>query len=225
MLLDPYEFQPVAIVNIVRESEKAVSVQLAMPQGYKFVPGQHAIIRIETDGTKLMRQYSFSSAPSSGELWITVVETPNGAVSTWFNQRAEVGDTIEMSKPFTGPLVHDSPRGKTCMIAGGSGIAPLMSKLREIRSMNQSQPVALLYSTRSKQRCFEQELVPTAHENIVVKTSDVSGRINLSDIISILEGCSCVYICGSRLFVTDMKKLCQQTSPGILIYDESFTLS
>lgn len=225
MLLDPYEFQPVTITNIVRESEKAVSVQLSMPSGYGFVPGQHAIVRVETDGAKLTRQYSFSSAPSSGELWLTVVETPNGAVSGWFNSEAKVGDTIELSRPFAGPLVHILPRGKICMIAGGSGIAPLMSSLREMRLMNESQTVSLLYSTRSNQRCFEHELAPAAHEAIVVKISDVSGRIALSDITSILEGASSVYICGSRDFVTNMKELCQKVSPDTLIYDESFTLS
>ena len=225
MLLDPYEFRPVAITTIVRESEKAVSIQLSIPHGYQFKPGQHAIVRVATDGAKLTRQYSFSSAPSSSELWITVVETPDGAVSTWFNQQAKVGDIIEVSKPFTGPLVHDSPRGKICMIAGGSGIAPHMSRLRELRLLGESQQVSLLYSTRSNRRCFERELTPTADETIVVKTSDVSGRISATDVRDALDGCASVYICGSRLFVMDMKKLCQDIHPNIPIYDESFTLS
>lgn len=224
MLLDPYEFQSVSITHIIREAEKAVSVQLSVPDGYSFLPGQHAILRVSFDDTKLMRQYSFSSAPSSGEVWFTVVETPKGAVSSWFNQTAKVGDVVEISRPFTGPLVQVLPRGKICMIAGGSGIAPLMSLLREQRAIGVAQPVSFLYSTRSSERCFKNELSPGPNEAILVQLSDIADRLSKTTVIDATRGCSGILICGSRSFVTDMRALCADNSPGAVLYSEAFTL-
>ncbi len=225
MLLDPYEFQPITITNIVRESEKAVSVQLATPRSYMFSSGQHAVVRVSFEGKSLMRQYSFSSAPSSDEVWLTIVETPDGAVSTWFNQTAKIGDSVELSRPFTGPLVHDLLRGQICMIAGGSGIAPLMSLLREHRITRDASAVTLLYSTRSAERCFPEELSPMRNETIVVQLSDVAGRLTKTNVTNAIQDHVSIFICGSRSFVTDMRAICAEASPRAAIYSEAFTLN
>jgi len=224
MLIDPYQFQPVRITHIVREAKHAVSVQLTMPEGYVFTYGQHAVVRITMpDGSRLVRQYSFSSAPSTNELWLTIVREPNGQVSGWFTETAAVGDIIELSHPFTGPLMQKIPRGEICMIAGGSGIAPILSFIGELRA--HKKPFTLLYSTRSDERCFKQQLAPLVDENVTVRLTDVEPRLTGLEIQAKLSAESTVFICGSRDFVTDMKVLCETVSPHMAIYCESFTLS
>jgi len=224
MLIDPYQFQPVRISRITREAKHAVSVQLTMPEGYAFMYGQHAIVRVTMpDGSRLVRQYSFSSAPSTNELRLTIVLEPNGQVSGWFTETAQIGDIVEISHPFSGPLMQEIPRGEICMIAGGSGIAPIMSFIGELRAHKKA--FTLLYSTRSDEQCFKQELAPQPDENVTIRLTDVEPRLTSSEIQAKLSVESTVFICGSRDFVTNVKELCETISPHLTIYCESFTLS
>lgn len=225
MLIDPYQFQSVKIVQVVREAKDAVSVQLEKPTHYTYQCGQHAIVRISMpDGTKLVRQYSFSSAPSAGELWLTVSKMPDGAVSGWFNDDAKVGDVVEISRPFSGPLVQKYPRGVICMIAGGSGIAPVMSHLRNIRTLTHKPQTHLLYSARTSNLCFEKELIPMSHEHITICRSDIRGRVNEQDITLAAKDPDCIFICGSRSFVQDTSAMCRKIAPEATIFSEAFTL-
>lgn len=225
MLIDPYHFQPARITLIVREAARAVSLRLKTDKPYTFQPGQHAVVRVSlADGTRLIRQYSFSSAPSSNELWMTITQTDGGAMSSWFVRQASEGDTVEISPPYTGPLVQNITRGNLCMIAGGSGIAPLMSWLRHIRTLPHPPHVTLLYSTRTGERCFVDELTPRSHEAIIVRQSDTDGRFTASDLASACENARTVLLCGSRPFVVDMRQLCETANPDARIFSEAFTL-
>lgn len=223
MLLDPYQFQRVKIERIVRESKHAVSVCLELPDGYVFEPGQHAVVRVAMpNGSKLVRQYSFSAPVSAGQIWLTIVQEPGGQVSTWFTEAATIGDSIEVSHPFTGPLVQKYPRGKICMIAGGSGIAPLMAHIRVLRQT--ATPFTLLYSTRSDEQCFTDELTPLPGEKIIIRTTDNKSRFMQDDITSELTTDSTVLICGSRPFAVAMRGYCEPTVPASQLHSEAFSL-
>lgn len=223
MLIDPYRFQPVRIERIIREAPRAVSVQLELPRGYAFEPGQHAVIRVTAlDGSRLVRQYSFSAPASINELWLTIVQEPGGQVSSWFVETAKVGDTVEISPPFTGPLMQKIPRGEICMIAGGSGIAPLMAWAQALRE--QHRPFTLLYSTRSNEQCFQDQLTPLPGETITVRLTDTSPRFTEDEIRAKLSPKTTVFICGSRPFVLAMHSYCTIIVPSEQIYSEAFTL-
>ncbi len=223
MLMDPYQFQPVKIERIVRESKRAVSVCLELPSNYTFEPGQHAVVRITMPGgSKLVRQYSFSAPESVGKLWLTVIQEPGGQVSTWFTETAKAGDTVEVSHPFMGPLVQEYPRGEICMIAGGSGIAPLMAHIRVLRET--ATPYTLLYSTRSDEQCFKDELTPLLGEKIIIRLTDTESRFNEEEITSELTADSTVFICGSRPFAITMRDYCELVVPANQIFSEAFSL-
>lgn len=225
MIIDPYQFQTVRLSQIVRESKRAVSLRVTGTTPYAFQPGQHAIVRVTLQsGATLVRQYSFASAPSSGDLWLTIVETPGGAVSTWANQHAHVGDILEISQPFNGPLVHKLPRGKICMIAGGSGIVPLMSHLREQRLHPTDSSISLLYSSRSESTCYQIELVPTPSETIVTRFTDQQPRFTSREIELACQDAKLVLICGSRQFVKAMLVSCSRVVEPLLIHCEAFSL-
>ncbi len=225
MLVETYDFRPVRIEELVREAPNAVSVRLSTVMDYHFLAGQHAIVRVTLpDGTKLVRQYSYASAPSSGEIWLTIVQEPQGEVSTWFTGTAQVGTIIEISPPYNGPLVQKTPRGKLCMIAGGSGIVPLMSHLRQLRLSKAETNIAVLYSTRSNERCFLEELSPLANEHITIRLTDNEPRFSPEEILAAIDGTEEVFICGSRPFVIAMRKLSEQKLPQKAIHCEAFSL-
>lgn len=223
MLIDPYQFRPAQIVDIVHEAKNAVSVRLATPDPYVFELGQHAVVRVTmSGGSRLVRQYSFSSPPKSGEIWLTIVHEPDGQVSGWFNETAKIGNDVEISHPFTGPLVQKNLRGEICMIAGGSGIAPLIGFVRELRSLEL--PFTLLYSTRSDELCYHDELTALPGETILLRLTDKEPRFTKKEVTQALTPITNVYICGSRSFVLTMRTYCEPIVPANAIHSEAFSL-
>ncbi|MGB3023835.1 MAG: FAD-binding oxidoreductase [Candidatus Saccharimonadales bacterium] len=227
MILDPYTWYTATIITIVRESANAVSIELDCGrQSYEFAPGQHTVVRVDLPHhqTKVMRQYSFASAPSSKSIWLCIVQTPGGEVSTWLTHHARVGDTLEISQAFTGPLVQDMVRKKICLIAGGSGIAPLMSHLRE-RRLNHSPQTILLYSTRIDSRCFTRELTAQPEETIHVRLTDQSPRLTQADIRQYCADVDAVLLCGSRQFVDTLRTYLSKEYSKLPVHAEAFSLS
>lgn len=226
MILDPYTWHRLAITTVVRESPQAVSIAVQRPPDYDFAPGQHAVVRVALPGEgHLMRQYSFASAPSDNTLWFTVIKTADGAVSTWFVDTAKQGDRIEISQPFTGPLAQDLSTATHCaLIAGGSGVAPIMSHLRTLRSLPKPPQVSLLYTTRGDAQCYKDELLAQAHETIDVRLTDISPRFNPDEILQAASGANVVLVCGSRQFVTELRRVLDPIVASDRIYSEAFSL-
>lgn len=223
MIIDPYDWHRLTIAEIVRESSHAVSVRLdTMP--YEFSCGQYAIVRVTMpSGAQLVRQYSFASAPSSDELWLTIVETPGGEVSTWFNKAARRGDQLELTSPLSGGFGRMPSASSLCLIGGGSGIVPLMSYLRENRLRPRYDRLTLLYSTRTDSECFQSELA-VGKETIEIRRTDTAPRFSQHDIAQHCTAQDAVLLCGSRQFVDYFRQLCRQSIDDSRIYCEAFSL-
>ena len=87
------------------------------------------------DGYRAQRSYSIASAPEDAELMITVEELVDGEVSPWMVEVAAEGDQFEVRGPFGGWFVWDAASAEPLLlIAGGSGLVPLMSMLRHRRN-------------------------------------------------------------------------------------------
>ncbi|MFZ1812257.1 MAG: FAD-binding oxidoreductase [Candidatus Saccharimonadales bacterium] len=227
MILDPYTWHDATIAERTYESPDAVSLRVSLPSSYRYRPGQHAIVKLVLpDGTSTLRQYSFASSPRSGTVWLTIVRSPGGVVSSWAIDKAAVGDRLEVSQPFQGPLCQFvNPLRHVTMIAGGSGVVPIMSHLRDLRLRQQSTPITVLYSCRSAARCFETELVASApHETIIRRETDLTTRFSPSEITAHITDDTTVFICGSRGFVTAMRDVVYKASPTTPIFAEAFSL-
>lgn len=226
MLIDAYQWQSVEILDKVPQSRDAVSLYITRPHGYDFVPGQHAIVRITTaDGMQYVRQYSYSNAPGQDTIRFTITRSIDGIVSSWCIDEAEIGDTIEISQPFTGPLAIDIAQiTRLGIIAGGSGIAPMMSHIMMLRDAKPHLQRTIIYSTRRNERCFRTELRARDNETIEVRLTDEQARFRPSEIRGLLHACDHILICGSRPFVTSMQALCRQYLPKAVLHCESFSL-
>ena len=118
------------------------SLELDDRDGLAFLPGQY--VNITVPGTGVERSYSFSSGPSDELASFLVRITEGGAMSTYLRERAEVGDRIE----FTGPLggfFRRELRRPVLMLAGGTGLAPLLSMVDDLADGELPHPVHLLY--------------------------------------------------------------------------------
>ena len=108
------------------------------------------------DGYSAVRSYSIASAArSEGRVEITVERLPSGEVSPYLTQELAVGDRLELRGPIGGWFVWRTHQTEPIqLIAGGSGIVPLMAMIRSRASAGSAAPFRLLYSVREPAAVF-----------------------------------------------------------------------
>lgn len=132
-----------------------------------FIAGQYVALYLDIDGVRTARPYSISSAPNQTGYWdLTVRRVENGRVSNHLLDAVAAGDRLECSGPagqfHYNPVIH----GRTMVcIAGGSGITPIMSMIREIADCGLDRRVILFYGNRSlDDAIFHDELLAVARD-------------------------------------------------------------
>ncbi|HEV3287518.1 MAG TPA: ferredoxin reductase [Streptosporangiaceae bacterium] len=145
----------VAMVAAVRdETPTARTLMLAVPGWPGHRPGQHVDVRLTApDGYSAQRSYSIASAAGHGELAssleLTVQWLADGEVSPYLTQTLAVGDPLELRGPIGGWFVWDpDDPGPVLLVAGGSGIVPLMAMIRARALAGRRSPFRLIYSVR-----------------------------------------------------------------------------
>jgi ferredoxin-NADP reductase len=114
------------------------------------LPGQHVDVRLTgDDGYQAQRLYSIASAPESPLVSLTVEKIEDGEVSPYFVGEVRAGDRFELRGPIGGHFVWTADGGgPLLLIAGGSGVVPLMAMLRHRAAVGSHVPAVLLYSSR-----------------------------------------------------------------------------
>ena len=133
------------------ETPSAMTLRFESPLWPGHLPGQHVDIRLTAeDGYQAQRSYSIASAPEPGRLELTIEELEDGEVSPYLSNEVRPGDQLELRGPIGGYFTWtDDDGGPLLLIAGGSGIVPLMSMLRYRQAVGSDVPATLLYSSRS----------------------------------------------------------------------------
>jgi ferredoxin-NADP reductase len=144
------------VVGDSAETATARTLRLQVPDWPGHLAGQHVDIRLTAeDGYTATRSYSIASAPTGDAVDVTVEELPDGEVSPYLVRDLAVGDPVEVRGPVGGWFVwRPSQVEKVQLIAGGSGIVPLMAMLRTHAQVGSSAPVRLLYSVRTPDAVF-----------------------------------------------------------------------
>jgi ferredoxin-NADP reductase len=103
-----------------------------------------------------VRSYSIASAPNSERrVELTVERLPNGEVSPYLTQEVAVGDSLELRGPIGGWFVWRTEQTEPIqLVAGGSGVVPLMAMIRSRASAGSTAPFRLLYSVREPGAAF-----------------------------------------------------------------------
>lgn len=204
--------------------------------------GQHVDVRLTAaDGYRAQRSYSIASAPGAPLLELAIERLDGGEVSPWFHEVAGIGDTIEMRGPIGGHFNwRAEDGGPLLLIAGGSGIVPLMAILRCRAGLTAPPPTLLLCSARSwDEAVFRDELLaleaaPQGPEIRFVTTRgpkqrprDLDRRLDAASIAAALshwgEAARHVYVCGANRFVESVTQaLLAQAVPSDRIRVERF---
>ena len=142
------------VVDVVRETHDSVSIYLTEADGsaLEFRPGQFLSVDVVIEGERLRRAYSLASACLPGvPVHITVKRIQDGRVSNYLNDTIAVGDKLAVLGPSGNFTVE--PRAVNArhllMVAGGSGITPIMSILETVLRVESGSRVTLIYGNRS----------------------------------------------------------------------------
>jgi ferredoxin-NADP reductase len=142
-----------ATVTATRDETPTVrSYTLALPAWPGHRPGQHVDLRLTAeDGYSVERSYSIASEPErGGEIDITVERIEGGEVSPFLREVVVPGDRLEIRGPIGGYFVWEaSLGGPLLLVAGGSGVVPLMAIVRHRARTGVTIPTRLLFSSRS----------------------------------------------------------------------------
>ncbi len=145
-------WQIASITSVKPETANVKTFTLKLPSWMRHRAGQHYDIRLTAeDGYQTQRSYSIASEPErTGEVDITVERIEDGEVSTYLHDIVIPGDRVEVRGPIGGYFVWEaSMSDPLLLIAGGSGVVPLMAMLRHRAATGANNPTALLYSSRN----------------------------------------------------------------------------
>jgi ferredoxin-NADP reductase len=214
------------VVALQDETATARTITLKVPDWPGHIAGQHVDVRLTaSDGYSAVRSYSIASAPNAEKrVELTVERLPNGEVSPYLTQELAVGDPLELRGPIGGWFVWRTQQTEPIqLIAGGSGIAPLMAMIRSRASTGSTAPFRLLYSVREPgavlyrdelQALSDQDSsvnITYAYTRVAPKDSPrPAGRIDAALITNTTWpsklGPTC-YVCGPTSFVESASRL------------------
>ena len=145
------EWRLAQVVDIIDETPRVRSLLLDVAGWAGHRPGQHVDVRLTgEDGYRAQRSYSIASAPEAKHLMLTVERIEEGEVSPYLASEARPGDRFELRGPIGGYFVWTAAEeGPLQLVAGGSGIAPLMAMLRHRAASGSTVPARLIYSSRT----------------------------------------------------------------------------
>ena len=140
-----------AVKDVIVETPRAKTLVLDVPGWPGHVAGQHVDVRLTAeDGYQAQRSYSIASAPEDATLALTVERLEDGEVSPYLADELRPGDELELRGPIGGYFVWRSQDGgPLLLVAGGSGLVPLMAMVRHRAAQSSTVDTRLLLSARS----------------------------------------------------------------------------
>ena len=234
----------VATVTAIRpETPRVKSFTLRLPQWTPHRAGQHYDLRLTApDGYQTERSYSIASPPEqTGEIELTIELIAEGEVSGYLFEGVAVGDQLEVRGPIGGYFVWpvDLPAAPLLLVAGGSGVVPLMAMLRHRQRAGLQTPTVLLFSVRTPEEViYQQELEALAAGDaaftlLLTYTRQMPAgwagyhrRLDaamLAEAVGLLPGPPQCYVCGPTGLVESAATLLQaQGLPDAAIRTERF---
>jgi len=145
------------VLALHNETATARTITLKGPDWPGHIARQHVDVRLTaTDGYSAVRSYSVASAPNpERHIDLTIERLPDGEVSPYLTQEVVMSDRLELRGPIGGWFVWRSQQTEPVqLIAGGSGIAPIMAMIRSRALAGSTAPFRLLYSVREPGAIF-----------------------------------------------------------------------
>lgn len=180
------------LLAVERVAEDTVRFDLALDREMGFLPGQYA--RIGVPGTGAERAFSFSRR-DRGEFHARLL--PDGLMSGYLAARAKPGDRLGLTGPYGGFFLREPVR-PVLMVAGGTGLAPILAMLE---ALEKRQPAAVLYGAASAGHLFALDRLRESGARVAVAVEEPGGdpSFHTGLVTDLIEGQECdidAYVCG-----------------------------
>ena len=137
------------IIELEHPTDRLVRLRLHVDDRVDHLPGQHYVVRLRApDGYTAQRSYSVASDPDDPLLELMVECLPDGEVSGFLHDVAEVGDVLEVRGPIGGWFVWESDVPAVC-VAGGSGVVPIVAMARQARRLGRQDLLRIVAVART----------------------------------------------------------------------------
>jgi ferredoxin-NADP reductase len=212
-----------AVVGLRRETPSASTLLFEVEDWPGHLAGQHVDIRLTAeDGYQAERSYSLASPPEDPQLALTVERISDGEVSPYLTDELRAGDELELRGPIGGYFTWQvADGGPLVLLAGGSGLVPLMAMLRHRARASSDVEARLLVSARSwDDVLYREELAELGDDGVMVRYTltreqppgwtEWTGRVNdemLRDLDADRARQRRVYVCGPTGFVESVAEL------------------
>jgi ferredoxin-NADP reductase len=149
-VLGRLSWQVAEVVDVGTETPRVKTIAFDVPDWAGHRAGQHVDIRLTADdGYQAQRSYSIASAPDGTRVELTVERLDDGEVSPYLTDVLQQGDQVELRGPIGGYFVWEpSHNGPLLLVAGGSGVVPLMAMIRVRAEADSAIDTRLLFSSR-----------------------------------------------------------------------------
>ncbi len=152
----PIVWRLATVLEVRDEAVYAKTIRLEVPNWPGHLAGQHVDVRLTAeDGYQAQRSYSIASPPEAQALELSVERIEDGEVSPYLTEELRTGDQFELRGPIGGYFnwrVQDG--GPLLLLAGGSGVVPLMAMVRHREARHADVEARLLVSARSLDDLF-----------------------------------------------------------------------
>jgi ring-1,2-phenylacetyl-CoA epoxidase subunit PaaE len=235
--------RPLIVRAVRRETADATTVVLGDPSGasIRFVPGQFLTLLVTIDGEQHRRAYSICSPPGgedgdATQVAITAKRIAGGRVSTHIHERVSAGDVIPVLGPsgeFT--VVPDADaRRNLVLVAGGSGITPILAILRAVLAQEPHTRATLIYGNRRAEDVIHARAIDAlaaAHDRFTVRhvlEERGDGRLDRATVGALLDDLAPApdtdyFICGPTAAMVAVKdELVARGVPSARLHEERF---
>ena len=206
----PIRWQTARVLAVLDETLRAKTFRLELSHRTRHMAGQYFILRLTApDGYTASRAYSLSSPPEGPDgstvIDLTVDLLDDGEVSPYLHEVVQVGDELEVRGPIGGFFAWDGA-GPVLLVAGGSGIVPLMAMLRLARRIGRPDLVRLVVSVRTPEDLYFADELPGPETTVVYTRAAPPGyprpvgRLTVADVAPLVRGGETVFVCGSARF-------------------------
>jgi ferredoxin-NADP reductase len=199
------------VVEVERSVPHSVQLRLDVADRIDHLPGQHYVVRLTAeDGYTAQRSYSVASAPSDPLVELFIQRLDEGEVSTYLADVVAPGDQLEVRGPIGGWFVWDGATS-ALLVAGGSGVVPLVAVVRHARDLGRTDLLRLAVSSRTLAELpYADELIGAGA--LVVLTREPygarpAGRITAGELLPLWEAGQTAYVCGSASFAESASRI------------------
>ena len=231
------------VADIVEETHDVKTYRLVgkNPIQFSYKPGQFITLKLDIDGQPVTRCYSISSTPSRPHtLEMTIKRVPGGLVSNYLYENIKLGDTLAVKGPAGSFSCVNNPKRKIGLIAGGSGVTPIMSMCRWIVDTTADVDVVMLIGARSPSDIIfrkELEVMSARHTGVQVyiavssgwtgteSWTGLTGRVSTGMLQMVMPDLHDrhLFMCGPPAFMDNVRKILKGLDFNTAhLYSESF---